>query len=826
MATLPTRDNLGPLPSARSGRPIARVDASAELAGQANFGRAVASLGAQLQQSADQADEFETERRFQEFKFEQHKGLQESMRSIEPGQAAGFADRVTKDYFERAKEFKATVPDRLKNQYDAKLFGVERDLYGQSNNFALGEQRRFSVNALEDHKNRLATQADLDGARRDYDDLLKRNPHLTPIEKDELRRKHLDDLDEQHAEGRISRGDYDVLKDLENTHGARTETEAPKSSVGTGTLPVGGSMAGKSWSDVPRSGGAPESREHGGPRKGGRHAGIDIPGKKGDPVVARDGGTVLFVGSGQGYGNMVDVQFPDGTVHRFAHMDSVAGGLKAGQKIEAGSVVGSLGHTGNAGPEFPHLHLEVFPDEKTYSSAKGQSSRASWNLRIDPRRYYEGGPSVEPATAVAAAPPVAQRGITQHAGLVDVERGGALSDATPEGTGAKLPGKYLNLSPKRRAALIYKAKTAQSWTSQQDVLDDIERIRDTGQPKVGADGTTSLQRAERVLGKNQIDRFASKWKEAEAEYKAVSPLKDMSEDEALKHLSDLIPDAGAEGSDSYKIADRAHGKAEAAWKKIKEARLKDPAGSVAKSPEVMQAAERIRAVNPEVSLAQDENGELVLSTRDGSVPPTRATEIMLDARMEAQARMGIPSYQRKVLTKREAEQLLDMPADQGLLSERDFTRKLRAAADRSEQMYGPQYGRPAFESAVALHIKGKEHREEAAGLITKMIKGEAVKQRDFENMMILEQIDQIGRVFDVQRPLDEARPAIFSAEPAPQSFPKGGGFKVQEQMAKKPNDAQVEWVAQDPEARQPIFDLEFGRGAYARAVEALKKKKK
>lgn len=781
MATLPTRDNLGPLPSARSGRPIARVDTSPEFAAQANFGKTVANLGLQLASAADQADEFETERRFQEFKFEQHKAFDQSMREVQPGEAAGFADRVTKDYFERAKEFKATVPDRLKDKFDAKLFGVERDLYGQAKNFGYAEQRRHSVNALEDHKNRLATQADLDRARRDYDELLNKNPHLTPIEKDELRRKHLDDLDEQHAEERIRRGDYDVLKDLENTHGVREEERRP--------VPAGVERHSDGMATVNTGSGA-KFRVAGdyADRFAGALADLEAAGVE---VKAEQSG---------GYANRNIRGSNKPSEHKF------------GRAIDVNWTENARGTKGKIDPEL------------------ARSVAAKWGLKWggdwknpDPM-HFEVDPEASPS-ATASAPPVEKRGITQFAGLVDVERG-TLSDATPEGTGARLPGKYLNLSPKRRQALIYKAKTAQSWTSQQDVLDDIERIRDTGQPKVGADGTTSLQRAARVLQENQIKRLDTKWKEAEAEYKAVAPLKDMSENEALQHLSDLLPDAGAEGSDSYKIADRAHGKAEAAWKKIKEARLKDPARAVAKSPEVLQAAERIRAVNPEVSLGQDENGELVLSTRDGSVPPARATQIMLDARMDAQARMGIPSYQRKVLTKREAEQLLDMPADQGLLSERDFTRKLRAAADKAEQVYGPTYGTEAFKSAVGLHIKGKEHRSEADGIITKLVKGEAVKQRDFENMMILEQIDQIGRVFDVQRPLDEARPAIFSAEPAPQSFPKGGGFKVQEQMAKKPNEAQIEWVTQDPEARQPIFDLEFGRGAYARAVEQMKKKKK
>lgn len=156
-------------------------------------------------------------------------------------------------------------------------------------------------------------------------------------------------------------------------------------------LPVGGSMFGKTWADVPRDGGSPESRMWGGPRQGGRHAGVDIPGRPGDPIYATGGGTVLRVGEGQGYGKMVDVRFPDGTVHRFGHLSSINDSLKPGMQIRPGETVGALGYSGNAGKEFPHLHLEVFKDEKSYMAAQGKSSRASWNLRMDPVAYYNRG---------------------------------------------------------------------------------------------------------------------------------------------------------------------------------------------------------------------------------------------------------------------------------------------------------------------------------------------------------------------------------------------------------------------------------------------------
>ena len=140
-------------------------------------------------------------------------------------------------------------------------------------------------------------------------------------------------------------------------------------------------------SQVPRDGGRPNSREWLGPRLGGQHAGWDIPGAVGSPVSAVSDGRILRVGQGQGYGNMVDVAYADGTVHRMGHLQGFADGLHEGQTVQAGQPLGRLGYTGNAGPEFPHLHYEVFPNTDAYRKSDGISSREGAGLRIDPRHF-------------------------------------------------------------------------------------------------------------------------------------------------------------------------------------------------------------------------------------------------------------------------------------------------------------------------------------------------------------------------------------------------------------------------------------------------------
>lgn len=176
-------------------------------------------------------------------------------------------------------------------------------------------------------------------------------------------------------------------------------------------LPVGGSMAGKSITSeesVPFSGGSPGSRSFGGPRGTNQlHTGVDIPGVAGDPVIAVDNGTVVGMRkSPSGYGYILDVQYPDGTVHRMAHLGQNGGGeesayaegLKVGDTVSAGQQIGILGYSGNAGPEFPHVHYEVIRQdyyEDTHGSPPGRiagrGDAAENELeagRIDPREWY------------------------------------------------------------------------------------------------------------------------------------------------------------------------------------------------------------------------------------------------------------------------------------------------------------------------------------------------------------------------------------------------------------------------------------------------------
>jgi len=90
-----------------------------------------------------------------------------------------------------------------------------------------------------------------------------------------------------------------------------------------------------------------------GPRWGSHHDGMDIAG--GGPIVAAQTGTVVRAQSHPTLGNFVDIQHGNGTTTRYAHLSGM--NVSAGQTVQQGQTLGTMGATGNA--TGTHLHFEV-----------------------------------------------------------------------------------------------------------------------------------------------------------------------------------------------------------------------------------------------------------------------------------------------------------------------------------------------------------------------------------------------------------------------------------------------------------------------------------
>jgi murein DD-endopeptidase MepM/ murein hydrolase activator NlpD len=99
----------------------------------------------------------------------------------------------------------------------------------------------------------------------------------------------------------------------------------------------------------------------GAPRPGDReHQGIDILARRGTAVVAATDGIVTSTVPNRLGGKVVWVLGAGRRVYYYAHLDSIAPGIRAGKWVAAGDPIGTVGTTGNAAGGPPHLHFGIY----------------------------------------------------------------------------------------------------------------------------------------------------------------------------------------------------------------------------------------------------------------------------------------------------------------------------------------------------------------------------------------------------------------------------------------------------------------------------------
>ncbi len=86
------------------------------------------------------------------------------------------------------------------------------------------------------------------------------------------------------------------------------------------------------------------------------HKGIDFAAPVGTAIKAAGSGRVVHRGVKGGYGNTVVIAHPGSVTTLYGHMSRYARGLKVGDKVKQGEVIGYIGMTGLA--TGPHLHYE------------------------------------------------------------------------------------------------------------------------------------------------------------------------------------------------------------------------------------------------------------------------------------------------------------------------------------------------------------------------------------------------------------------------------------------------------------------------------------
>lgn len=85
------------------------------------------------------------------------------------------------------------------------------------------------------------------------------------------------------------------------------------------------------------------------------HYGVDFAGKKGAPVYASDGGTVIYAGYSRSYGLMIKIDHGSGLITCYAHCSKLL--FSVGDAVYQGQQIALVGDTGIA--TGPHLHFEI-----------------------------------------------------------------------------------------------------------------------------------------------------------------------------------------------------------------------------------------------------------------------------------------------------------------------------------------------------------------------------------------------------------------------------------------------------------------------------------
>jgi murein DD-endopeptidase MepM/ murein hydrolase activator NlpD len=99
-----------------------------------------------------------------------------------------------------------------------------------------------------------------------------------------------------------------------------------------------------------------------------QHAGVDLAAPAGTPIRASADGVVESAGVSNGYGNLVVLKHWAGYSTAYAHMSRFATGMRKGEKIKQGDIIGYVGSTGWA--TGPHLHYEFRVNNKAIDPLK------------------------------------------------------------------------------------------------------------------------------------------------------------------------------------------------------------------------------------------------------------------------------------------------------------------------------------------------------------------------------------------------------------------------------------------------------------------------
>ncbi len=104
------------------------------------------------------------------------------------------------------------------------------------------------------------------------------------------------------------------------------------------------------------------------------HNGVDFAAPHGTPVRAVANGRVTYAGWESGFGRLVRIDHPGPYSTEYAHLHSIAKGVRVGAQVKRGQKIGSVGSTGLA--TGPHLHFGLFKNGRYVNPLSANLPRA------------------------------------------------------------------------------------------------------------------------------------------------------------------------------------------------------------------------------------------------------------------------------------------------------------------------------------------------------------------------------------------------------------------------------------------------------------------
>jgi peptidoglycan LD-endopeptidase LytH len=117
----------------------------------------------------------------------------------------------------------------------------------------------------------------------------------------------------------------------------------------------------------------------GAPRAGGTwHRGTDVFAAYRAPVYAITSGTITRHSNSPLGGLGLYLWGDDGNQYYYAHLDAIEPDGRVGNRVVAGEQIARNGHTGNASPSAPHVHLELHPGGGAHRNPYPWLAAACW----------------------------------------------------------------------------------------------------------------------------------------------------------------------------------------------------------------------------------------------------------------------------------------------------------------------------------------------------------------------------------------------------------------------------------------------------------------